>query len=289
MAHLFNQNPVEAKRAAEYAHTADPRDPITPRVIELIDSVLAGKRPCPHTRKRSPHNKRSDAAAACFDRDCPDISARWRRSRCSREFTGLPFFSPREISKQSKQRSHDVLFPPRSVRFFHRPAAELPVAGRGNHRHAVLQRRLRVDGRGLALTAVVAYWVAHNAGRGVLNMGTFLVLFLVQIVLVSVISGAINRINAAVATGLFLLDRRRLGVTLSVLFLAYTLPTLGGTFLVTAGTFGAMSLYGYVTKRDLTRLGSLLFMALIGLILASVVNVFWANSGLYWSSPTPAC
>ena len=69
---------------------------------------------------------------------------------------------------------------------------------------------------------------------------------------------------------------------MSVLFFAYSLPTLGSTFIVTAGTFGATSLYGYVTKRDLTRLGSLLFMALIGLVIASFVNIFMHSSALYW-------
>ena len=72
------------------------------------------------------------------------------------------------------------------------------------------------------------------------------------------------------------------GLTLSVIFLAYTLSSIAGTFFATAGTFGAVSVYGFVTKRDLTRLGSLLFMALIGFLIASVINIFWANSTLYW-------
>src|SRR5204862_4161782 len=72
------------------------------------------------------------------------------------------------------------------------------------------------------------------------------------------------------------------GLTLSVIFLVYTQASLYSAFFITAGTFGGMSLYGFVTKRDLTSLGSMLFMALIGLIIASVVNIFWANSTLYW-------
>jgi hypothetical protein len=133
---------------------------------------------------------------------------------------------------------------------------------------------------GLALTAIVAYWVSQHMGNP--SMGAFIVLFIVQIGLVIAITSAINRISASVATALFLLYAALMGVTLSVLFKAYTLPTLGGTFLATAATFGATSLYGYVTKRDLSRLGSLLFMAVIGLIIASVVNMFMASSGLYW-------
>jgi FtsH-binding integral membrane protein len=103
-----------------------------------------------------------------------------------------------------------------------------------------------------------------------------------QIGLVMAISGAVNRISAPVATVLFLIYAALNGVWLSVLFLIYTRASLASTFMVTAGAFGATSLYGFVTKRDLTRLGSLLFMALIGLILASLVNLFWHNSALYW-------
>jgi FtsH-binding integral membrane protein len=134
---------------------------------------------------------------------------------------------------------------------------------------------------GLALTAVVSYLVAES-GRALLSPGLLIVAFIVQIALVMVISRAINRISTPVATALFLVYAALMGVTLSVLFLMYTKTALASTFIVTAGAFGAMSLYGYTTGRDLTRLGSLLFMALIGLILASVVNIFMASSGLQW-------
>jgi uncharacterized protein len=66
------------------------------------------------------------------------------------------------------------------------------------------------------------------------------------------------------------------------IFVLYTATSIASTFFVTAGTFGAMSMYGYFTKRDLTKMGSLLMMALIGLIIASVVNMFMASSTLYW-------
>jgi FtsH-binding integral membrane protein len=72
------------------------------------------------------------------------------------------------------------------------------------------------------------------------------------------------------------------GLTLSVIFLVYTAESLATTFFVTAGTFGLMSAYGYVTKRDLTGLGSFLMMGLIGMVLASVVNMFFNNSTVYW-------
>jgi FtsH-binding integral membrane protein len=73
-----------------------------------------------------------------------------------------------------------------------------------------------------------------------------------------------------------------MGLTLSAIFIVYAHSTIVSAFLVTAGTFGAVSVYGFVTKRDLTQYGSILFMALIGLILASVVNLFFASSALYW-------
>ena len=72
------------------------------------------------------------------------------------------------------------------------------------------------------------------------------------------------------------------GLTLSVVFLAYTKSSIASTFFVTAGTFAAMSLYGYFTKKVLSSWGNLFFMALIGLIIATIVNVFWANTTLYW-------
>ena len=84
------------------------------------------------------------------------------------------------------------------------------------------------------------------------------------------------------ATALFMLYSALIGLTLSIIFLVYTQASIASTFLVTAGTFGAMSVYGFVTKRDLTGLGSLLFMALIGLIIASLVNIFLRSPALYW-------
>jgi FtsH-binding integral membrane protein len=138
---------------------------------------------------------------------------------------------------------------------------------------------------GLALTAVVAWAVANNPNLRDLARGpVFLVAIVAELVLVVAISSAINRISAGVATVLFLLYAALNGFVFSVLLLHYTLASLGSTFAVTAGTFGAMSLYGYVTKRDLTRLGSLLFMALIGVILASLVNLFLQSPMLYWGT-----
>jgi FtsH-binding integral membrane protein len=135
---------------------------------------------------------------------------------------------------------------------------------------------------GLAVTAGVSYWISLAHPLALMNPVALIGLVIAQLVLVVTISRAVNRISASAATGLFLLYSALNGLMFSVLFLVYPLVTLGSTFLVTAGTFGAMSLYGYVTKRDLTRLGSILFMALIGVVLASLVNMFVHSSGLYW-------
>jgi FtsH-binding integral membrane protein len=137
---------------------------------------------------------------------------------------------------------------------------------------------------GLALTAVVAWAVADSPSlTAVARNGLVLIAaFVVELGLVIAISGAINRISAATATALFMLYSAINGFVLSMLVWSYSHTSLGGTFAVTAGTFAAMSVYGYTTKRDLTRIGSLLFMALFGIIIASVVNFFFASSLLYW-------
>src|SRR5207253_538361 len=103
-----------------------------------------------------------------------------------------------------------------------------------------------------------------------------------EIGLVVGVSGAINRISASTATALFLLYAGLNGVTLSMILLVYTGESIAGVFFVSAGMFGAMSLYGAVTKRDLAAWGSFLFMGLIGVVLASVVNIFLRNDVLSW-------
>ena len=137
---------------------------------------------------------------------------------------------------------------------------------------------------GIALSEVVEWWVSTQPGvmQQVFRGPTLIILFIVEIGLVLTISWAVNKISAGVATALFMLYSALNGLTLSVIFLVYTNASLVATFAVTAGTFATMSIYGFVTKRDLTKFGSLLTMALIGLIIATIVNMFWANSMLYW-------
>lgn len=137
---------------------------------------------------------------------------------------------------------------------------------------------------GLALTAVVAWWVSTQPQlmAQIFRGPVLLVLILAELGLVVAISWGIQKISAPVATGLFLLYSALNGLTLSVIFIVYTQASIASAFMVSAGTFAAFSLLGFFTTIDLSRMGSLLFMALIGLIIASVVNMFFANSTLYW-------
>ena len=106
------------------------------------------------------------------------------------------------------------------------------------------------------------------------NSIVFYGLIIAELALVVGLSAAINRLSAGTASALFMLYSALNGVTLSSIFIIYTQATIFKAFLVTGGMFGAMSLYGLMTKRDLTSLGSFMFMGLIGVIIASVVNIF---------------
>ena len=141
-------------------------------------------------------------------------------------------------------------------------------------------------GLGLALTAFVALYTASNHALLSLIFGNSLVFFgliIGELALVVILSAAIGRMQASTATLLFFLYSALNGLTLSVIFLAYTRASIANTFFVTAGTFGVMSFYGYTTQRDLTSWGSFLFMGLIGIIIASVVNIFLRSSMVYWA------
>jgi FtsH-binding integral membrane protein len=137
---------------------------------------------------------------------------------------------------------------------------------------------------GLLTTALVALGIdAFQLQKAlVANSGVFMVLLFVQLGIALGMSFLINKIPAPVAAGLFLLYSVVTGVVFSILFLIYTHASIAGTFFVTAGMFGTMAAIGYTTKKDLTSMGSLLFMALIGLVIASLVNMFLHSSGLSW-------
>lgn len=107
-------------------------------------------------------------------------------------------------------------------------------------------------------------------------------LIIAEFVLVYVLAGRIERMSMQTATIVFIAYSIINGVTMSLLFLMYTSESIAATFFITAGTFGVMSLYGYMTKRDLSSWRSIFFMALIGIIIASITNIFLKSETIYW-------
>jgi FtsH-binding integral membrane protein len=139
---------------------------------------------------------------------------------------------------------------------------------------------------GLAITGFLAYYVSGNEAIKNLvlyNRMVFIVLILAELGLVFAIAGMINRLSAGTATALFVIYSALNGLTLSIIFVAYTLPSIASTFFVCAGTFVACSIYGWTTKRDLTSFGGFLMMGLFGIIIASVVNIFMKSPAVYWA------
>lgn len=133
----------------------------------------------------------------------------------------------------------------------------------------------------LAITGLTAMYMAKSLtviNMMMQNSMLFWGVLIAEVVLVMYMSARINKISFTTATLLFIAYSILNGVTLSILFLIYTASSIATTFFVTAGTFGAMALFGYVTKKDLTRIGSLCIMGVIGLIIASVVNMFLHNT-----------
>ena len=138
---------------------------------------------------------------------------------------------------------------------------------------------------GLAMTGLTAAYVATNQRLMETifsNRLTFFGLIIAELALVFILSSRIMRMSFPTAGLMFAAYSILNGATLSVIFLAYSTDVIATTFLVTAGTFGAMSLAGFIIKRDLSAMGRFFFMALIGLIKASIVNIFVASAALYW-------
>jgi len=138
---------------------------------------------------------------------------------------------------------------------------------------------------GLGLTALVAYFVATSPtliqaifGNPLLFWG----LIIGELLLVVGISGGITRLSASAATSLFLVYSGLNGITLSAVLLIYTATSIASTFVVCAGMFAAMSIYGLTTKKDLTSWGSFLFMGLVGIILTSIVNIFLKSPAVHF-------
>jgi FtsH-binding integral membrane protein len=138
---------------------------------------------------------------------------------------------------------------------------------------------------GLAITGGVAGWIGSDdtlLTKITQTPGLVLAVVIGQLVLVLALVFLLPRISVGLATVLFLVYSATVGVTFAFLFELYTTQSIFTAFLITAGMFGALAVWGAVTDIDLSKVGSIAFMALIGLILATIVNVFWANSTLYW-------
>ncbi|MCG2754466.1 MAG: Bax inhibitor-1/YccA family protein [Desulfobacteraceae bacterium] len=136
---------------------------------------------------------------------------------------------------------------------------------------------------GLGLTGFIAFYVSSSPNLIKLIYGNQLLFFgliIGELALVFYLSARVQKIQASTATALFILYAALNGATLSIIFLIYTSASITSTFFICAATFVACSIYGMVTKRDLTSLGGFLTMGLIGIIIASVVNMFIRSSGM---------
>ena len=137
----------------------------------------------------------------------------------------------------------------------------------------------------LLVTGFVSYFCGHSAAYFnflIQNTWMMWVLIFAELGIVIGVSAGINKLSTATATLLFYIFAVINGLMLSTIFLGYSEGSIAKTFFITAGTFAAMSVYGFCTNRDLTRMGNFLFMALIGLIIASLVNIFLKSDGLGW-------
>jgi hypothetical protein len=138
---------------------------------------------------------------------------------------------------------------------------------------------------GLLTTGAIALWTANTPAVFNAIYGTpfaLFGLFIAQIALVIWLSARVHKMAAAQATGLFLAYSALNGLTLASIFIVYTSVSIASTFFITAGMFAGISLYGYTTKQDLSKVGSIAIMALIGILLASLVNWFLRSEALYW-------
>ena len=136
---------------------------------------------------------------------------------------------------------------------------------------------------GLGITGIISYYIISNQQLMFFLRKNFMLvlgLIIIELILVFSIARKIQKIQASTATALFMLYSALNGITLSVILYHYTLQSIASTFFVCAATFAACSVFGMVTKRDLTGLGQFMFMGLIGIIIATVVNIFIGSHGL---------
>lgn len=135
---------------------------------------------------------------------------------------------------------------------------------------------------GIGLTAAVAWLTYQFTGPELLQSPLMWVFILAPLILVFFISARINTLSVSAARSLFFVYAALVGVSLSILFHIYTNSSITRVFFITAATFGALSLFGYTTRRDLSGFGTFLFMGLIGIIIASLINLFLRSTQLDW-------
>ena len=150
-------------------------------------------------------------------------------------------------------------------------------------------------GVGLLLTAAVAWLFANNEGllsllynidmqqHPISMSGLGWIIAFAPLIMIFAFNYVVQNKSLSAVQAMFWTFSAVMGASLTSIFLLYTAASMTRVFLITAATFGAMSIYGYTTKRDLTKLGSFLFMGLIGLIIASIVNIFMQSPAVYWA------
>ena len=137
----------------------------------------------------------------------------------------------------------------------------------------------------LSVTGIVAYFLSQSPAFWqtlATNPSLIWITIIAQFGLVIWLSARLQAMSMSTATLLFILYSVLMGVTMSSIFMVYTMGSIASTFFITAGTFFAMSIIGYVTRIDLSRIGSILVMALVGIIIATIVNIFLHSETLYW-------
>ncbi|CAN5297014.1 Bax inhibitor-1/YccA family protein [soil metagenome] len=137
----------------------------------------------------------------------------------------------------------------------------------------------------LIVTGLISWYTASSPALTNIIFGSrwsVIGLIVIQFIMVGALVGWVNKMSANIATLIFVLYSALNGLVFASIFLVYTTESIASTFFITAGTFGVMSIYGYTTKADLTKMRSLLFMGLVGLVIASIVNMFMQSTVLYW-------
>lgn len=137
----------------------------------------------------------------------------------------------------------------------------------------------------LIITGFIAMYTATNEALLQMIFGsniTIIILIIAQFGMVAALAGWVNKMSANTATMIFILYAALNGLTFSGIFIVYTAASIASTFFITAGTFALMSIYGYTTKSDLTKWKNILFMGLLGIIIASLVNMFMQSTTMYW-------